>query len=180
MNVIEIDLRGVKLIKPRVFEDDRGFFLETFHRSRYEEALGTNLDFVQDNHSFSTKGVLRGLHFQMRHPQAKLVRVVHGSVFDVVADVDPTSPTFGKWRGFTLDEENKHQLYVPKGYAHGFQVLSESADLEYKCIGYYAANDESGVVWNDPDLAIRWPLRNPILSTKDLALPTLSDVGKTI
>jgi dTDP-4-dehydrorhamnose 3,5-epimerase len=176
MRVRETALRGVMLIEPRVFEDERGFFLETFQRARYEEALGVPLEFVQDNHSRSRKGVLRGLHLQVRHPQAKLVRVVRGAVFDVVADVDPASTSFGRWIGAELSEQNKNQLFIPAGYAHGFVVLSDVADFEYKCIGYYRPDDESGLVWNDPHVAIEWPVEDPQVSPKDAALPTLADI----
>ncbi|MCC5887205.1 MAG: dTDP-4-dehydrorhamnose 3,5-epimerase [Gammaproteobacteria bacterium] len=176
MKVTETRLPGVVLIEPKVHEDARGFFLETFQRQRYEEALGRSLDFVQDNHSRSRKGVLRGLHTQRRHPQDKLLRAVRGAVFDVAVDIDPDSPTFGQYASALLTEDNKHQLFVPAGYAHGFQVLSEVADLEYKCIGYYRPEDESGLIWNDPEVAIDWPLREPILSEKDQRLPTLAEI----
>jgi dTDP-4-dehydrorhamnose 3,5-epimerase len=178
MKVTATDLPGVLLIEPRVFADERGFFLETFQRERYEEALGRPLDFVQDNHSRSVHGVLRGLHFQVNHPQAKLVRVVHGVVFDVAVDVDPRSPHFGHWVGATLSEENKHQLFIPEGYAHGFVVLSDFADFEYKCIGYYWPDDESGLVWNDADVGIDWPIAEPIVSAKDQELPTLTELAR--
>jgi dTDP-4-dehydrorhamnose 3,5-epimerase len=176
MKVTETALPGVVLIEPRVFEDERGFFLETFQRERYEQALDQPLEFVQDNHSRSRRGVLRGLHLQVNHPQAKLLRVVRGEIFDVAVDVNPASPTFGRWVGAVLSEDNKHQFFVPAGYAHGFQVLSDVADLEYKCIGYYEPGDESGLIWNDPEVAIDWPLADPILSPKDQALPTLAQI----
>lgn len=175
MKVFDTALPGVKLIKPQVFGDERGFFLETYQQQRYEEALGMALDFVQDNHSRSAQGVLRGLHLQLNHPQAKLVRVVRGEVFDVAADINPESASCGTWVGVHLSEENKHQLFIPAGYAHGFQVLSESADFEYKCIGYYDPEDEGGVIWNDPELAIDWPVATPVVSPKDQALPTLAE-----
>jgi dTDP-4-dehydrorhamnose 3,5-epimerase len=174
MKVTELALPGVTLIEPRVFEDERGFFLEAFQRARYEEALGVSLEFVQDNHSRSAHGVLRGLHFQVEHPQAKLVRVVRGSVFDVAVDVDPRSPHFGQWISAVLSEDNKHQLFIPAGYAHGFLVLSDFADFEYKCAGYYRPHDESGLLWNDPDVSIEWPLSHPMISSKDRELPTLA------
>lgn len=175
MKVTESKLPGVRLIEPDVFGDERGFFLETFRLDRYEAAFGMRLEFVQDNHSRSRRGVLRGLHFQVKHPQGKLVRVTRGEVFDVVADVDPRSATFGQWVGATLSDDNNHQLFVPPGYAHGFQVLSEVADFEYKCIGYYRADDEAGVRWDDADLAIDWPLGDPLVSAKDQGLPTLKE-----
>jgi dTDP-4-dehydrorhamnose 3,5-epimerase len=176
MKVTPTALPGVVLIEPRVLEDPRGFFLETFQKARYEEALGMPLDFVQDNHSRSKQGVLRGLHFQVNHPQAKLLRVVRGEIFDVAVDVDPHSPHFAKWASAVLSEDNKHQFFVPAGYAHGFVVLSEVADLEYKCIGYYMPDDESGVRWNDPEVGIDWPVAEPLLSDKDLRLPTLAEI----
>ena len=176
MNVVSTKLPGVKLIQPKANSDSRGFFVETFQRQRYEEALDQSLDFVQDNHSQSTRGVVRGLHFQIRRPQAKLVRVVRGEVFDVVVDVNPASRCFGQWIGTILNEENKQQLFVPAGFAHGFQVLSDIADFEYKCIGYYTPGDESGLIWNDPELAIDWPLSSAVVSAKDRSLPTLQQL----
>lgn len=163
------------MIEPKLFGDERGYFLETFNVQRYEEALGEPLEFVQDNLSRSTRGVLRGMHLQVTQPQAKLVRVVYGEVFDVVLDVCRESATFGQWVGERISSENQKQLFIPKGYAHGFQVMSEFALFEYKCIGYYASGDESGVVWNDPDAAITWPIADPILSSKDSLLPNLRD-----
>ena len=166
MKIIETKLAGVKLIEPLVFGDERGFFLETFQQARYSEA-GIDLPFVQDNHSRSTKGVLRGLHFQKSKPQGKLVRVVYGEVFDVAVDIRPESPTFGQWEGVILSEENKRQYWIPPGFAHGFLVLSEIADFEYKCTDYYDPADESAIIWNDPDIGINWPLKEVRLSEKD-------------
>ena len=177
MKIIETELPGVLIIEPQVFGDERGFFLESFHAERYREA-GIDMAFVQDNHSRSRKGVLRGLHFQRRHPQGKLVRASRGSIFDVAADIDPASPTFGQYVGVTLSDENHRQMWIPPGYAHGFCVLSDEADFEYKCTDLYYANDEGGVLWSDPDLNIQWPLSNPLLSAKDLALPSLADLAK--
>ena len=177
MKIIETELPGVLIIEPQVFGDERGFFLESFHAERYREA-GIDMAFVQDNHSRSRKGVLRGLHFQRRHPQGKLVRASRGSIFDVAADIDPASPTFGQYVGVTLSDENHRQMWIPPGYAHGFCVLSDEADCEYKCTDLYYANDEGGVLWSDPDLNIQWPLSNPLLSAKDLALPSLADLAK--
>ncbi|MCC5888554.1 MAG: dTDP-4-dehydrorhamnose 3,5-epimerase [Gammaproteobacteria bacterium] len=174
MRATTTTLPGVMLIEPSVHEDARGFFLETYQKRRYEAELGCVLDFTQDNHSRSTRGVLRGLHLQRSRPQAKLMRVVRGAVFDVAVDVDPDSSTFGRWVSAILSEDNKHQLFVPAGYAHGFQVLSALADLEYKCIGDYVPEDETGVIWSDPDLAIAWPIAEPVLSEKDACLPPLS------
>lgn len=176
MNVIETKLPGVKIIEPKVFGDERGFFLETFQEARYQELAGINLRFVQDNHSRSTKGVLRGLHYQKTKPQGKLVRAVSGEVYDVAVDIDPNSPTYGAYEGVILSAENKRQFWVPPGYAHGFVVLSETADFEYKCTDYYDASDEGGVRWDDPDIAIPWPLKDVSLSAKDQTLPLLRDL----
>ncbi|GAB1261947.1 dTDP-4-dehydrorhamnose 3,5-epimerase [Aurantivibrio plasticivorans] len=167
MKVIDTEIDDVKIIEPKVFEDERGFFLETFQAERYKEALGIDLEFVQDNHSRSTKGVLRGLHFQKTKPQGKLVRVVRGSVFDVAVDLRPESKTFGKWVGVELSGENHRQLWVPPGFAHGFQVLSDVVDFEYKCTDYYDPCDEVCLKWNDSSLAVQWPIAMPSLSAKD-------------
>lgn len=169
MTIIETKLPGVTLIQPKVFGDERGFFLETFQADRYRDQAGIRADFVQDNHSRSKKGILRGLHLQKSRPQGKLVRCVSGEVFDVAVDVDSDSDTFGEWVGFNLSAENKHQLYIPPGYAHGFLVLSEFADFEYKCTEYYAPEDEACLLWNDPTVNIQWPQLTPILSEKDAA-----------
>lgn len=166
MRVIDTKLAGVKIIEPRVFGDARGFFLETFQADRYAEH-GMTLPFVQDNHSRSGKGVLRGLHFQKTKPQGKLVRVVRGEVFDVAVDVRPGSPTFGQWEGVVLSDDNKRQYWIPPGLAHGFVVLSESADFEYKCTDYYDPSDEGCLLWNDPAVGIEWPVSVPRLSAKD-------------
>ena len=166
MKVEKTKLDGVLVIKPETFEDIRGFFLESFNKDRYREA-GINFDFVQDNHSRSTRGVLRGLHYQKTKPQGKLVRVVRGEVFDVAVDIRNGSKTFGQWEAIMLSEENKTQFWVPPGFAHGFVVLSETADFEYKCTDYYDSSDENSLLWNDPDLDIDWPIKNPILSRKD-------------
>jgi len=173
MNAIETSLEGLLLLYPTVYSDERGFFLERFHDSRYRE-YGIDLPFVQDNHSRSVKGALRGLHFQKCSPQGKLVEVVQGCVFDVVVDIRTGSTTFGQWHGVELSDENHYQLWVPPGFAHGFCVLSEAADLLYKCTAYYDAADEGGIVWNDPELNITWPVSNPLLSPKDKQLPFLS------
>jgi dTDP-4-dehydrorhamnose 3,5-epimerase len=166
-------LDGVVLVKPAVHGDDRGFFLETWREDRYAELLGPGLRFVQDNHSRSRRGVLRGLHFQTRRPQGKLLRCVAGEIYDVAVDVRPDSSRFGQWVGVTLSADNKHQLYIPPGFAHGFQVVSESADVEYKCTDYYDPAGEGGVRWDDPDLAIDWPIANAQVSEKDQRLPAL-------
>jgi dTDP-4-dehydrorhamnose 3,5-epimerase len=177
VKVTTTDLPGVLVIEPRIMGDDRGFFLEAFHAARYREAAGIASTFVQDNHSRSKRGVLRGLHFQRQHPQGKLVRAARGETFDVAADVDPRSPTFGRWVGVTLSDENHRQLWIPPGYAHGFVVLSELADVEYKCTNYYDEKSEAGVIWNDPDLGIAWPIEKPTLSEKDKRLPTLAKLA---
>lgn len=167
MNVIETSLQDCVIIEPTIYGDERGFFLETFQTERYAEAAGIHAPFVQDNHSRSSIGVLRGLHFQKTKPQGKLVRVVRGEVFDVAVDIRKGSTTFGRWEGVILSENNKRQFWVPPGFAHGFLVLSEVADFEYKCTDYYDPSDEGCVLWNDPDLNIEWPLDNPVLSPKD-------------
>lgn len=176
MNVIATGLSGVVIIEPKVFGDERGFFLESFHQDRYKQA-GINLSFVQDNHSRSQSGVLRGLHFQKSRPQGKLVRVVQGEVWDVAVDVNPTSLTYGQYEAVLLNAENKRQFYIPPGYAHGFVVTSETADFEYKCTDYYDPDDEGGIIWNDPDLNISWPVTDPVLSEKDRVLPTLKELN---
>ena len=173
MNVIDTKLEGVKIIEPDVFGDDRGFFQETYQRERYRDEVNIDLEFVQDNHSRSSFGVLRGLHAQVSNPQGKLVRVVRGSVFDVIADGNPTSPTFGEWVGVEISAENHRQLWVSPGYLHGFVVTSDYADFEYKCTAYYDPKLEIGVRWDDPFLNIDWPIAEPALSAKDLELPFL-------
>lgn len=167
MQVSNTRIEGVKIIQPKVFSDARGFFLETFEKTRYQEALEIDLDFVQDNHSRSSKGVLRGLHFQTRNPQGKLVRAVRGEIYDVAVDIRPDSPTFGEWQGVLLTEENKTQFWIPPGLAHGFVVLSDIADFEYKCTNYYDPTSEGCLIWNDPTVGIEWPIENPLLSEKD-------------
>lgn len=171
MNVIDTVISDVKIIEPKVFGDDRGFFLETFQKERYLEVIGQGLDFVQDNHSRSSKGVMRGLHYQISKPQGKLVRCVRGAVYDVVVDIRKDSDTYGKWVGAELTEDNKHQLWCPPGLAHGFLVLSDVADFEYKCTDYYDPTDEGCLLWSDSDLAIEWPTLDVSyqLSDKDLA-----------
>jgi dTDP-4-dehydrorhamnose 3,5-epimerase len=163
-----LDIADVVLLEPKVFGDDRGFFYESFNQRTFEEAIGRTVDFVQDNHSRSSFGVLRGLHYQLRQPQGKLVRVVVGEVFDVAVDLRRKSPTFGKWVSATLSAENKHQLWVPEGFAHGFVVLSDMAEFLYKTTDYYAPDHERSIIWNDADLAIDWPIvASPDLSKKD-------------
>lgn len=168
MNVTELALPGVFLIEPRVFGDDRGFFYESFNHARFEKAIGTQVSFVQDNHSRSARHVLRGLHYQIQQPQGKLVRVVQGEVFDVAVDLRRDSPTFGRWVGEILSEQNKRQLWIPEGFAHGFLVLSESAEFLYKTTDYYAPEHERCIIWNDPEVGIDWPTNGqPLLSDKD-------------
>ena len=176
MNVIQTKLKDCVIIEPKVFGDHRGFFLETFQAERYREMAGITLPFVQDNHSRSAKGVLRGLHFQKTKPQGKLVRVVSGEVYDVAVDIRQDSPSFGQWEGVLLSEENKRQFWVPPGFAHGFVVLSDTADFEYKCTDYYDPSDEGSLIWNDPVLAITWPLEAPTLSDKDSKAPTFAEL----
>lgn len=175
MEIVRTGIEGVLLIKPKVFGDHRGFFLETFQEERYREA-GIAHRFVQDNHSRSRKGILRGLHFQRSHPQGKLVSALRGRVFDVAVDIRPESPTFGKWHGAVLDDENHHQLWVPPGLAHGFCVLSDVADFVYKCTDYYHPEDEGAVRWDDPDIGVDWPIAEPILSDKDSKAPRLREM----
>ncbi len=171
MNVIETDLPGVVIIEPKVFGDERGFFMESWNRRRYEE-IGLPHGYVQDNLSFSAHGVLRGLHFQNPNPQGKLVSVLRGEVFDVAVDIRVGSPTFGRWTGVTLSAENKRQLYIPPDFAHGFVVTGEAALFFYKCTDYYAPDSEGTVLWNDPEIGIEWPIAEPNLSDKDrLARP---------
>jgi dTDP-4-dehydrorhamnose 3,5-epimerase len=166
MNIIKTSLDGVKIIEPEVFEDSRGFFLETWNKERYKIA-GIDVSFVQDNLSFSRRGTLRGLHFQNINTQAKLVSVLQGEVFDVAVDIRPGSPTFGKWEGVMLTGENKRQFYVPAGFAHGFCVVSETALFTYKCSDIYNPQAEHTVLWNDPDIGIKWPVKGLLLSDKD-------------
>jgi len=174
VKISETELPGVLLLEPKRFGDDRGFFMELFHAKRYSEA-GIPGPFVQDNFSRSAKGILRGLHFQQPHAQGKLVQVFAGTVYDVAVDIRRGSPTFGKWVGVELSADNRRQLWVPAGFAHGFCVLSESADFHYKCTELYSPASEHGIAWNDPDLGIPWPVKSPLLSPKDSAAPRLKD-----
>ena len=170
MKVTATSIADVLILEPKVFGDSRGFFFESFNQCDFNAATGTNCNFVQDNHSRSQKSVLRGLHYQFGRPQGKLVRVTHGSVFDVAVDIRPSSPTFGRWFGMELNEHDNRQLWVPPGLAHGFLVLSESADFLYKTTDYYAPELERCIVWNDPELGIEWPLEiPPKLSVKDIS-----------
>lgn len=176
MKVIETRLPGVRIIEPKTYSDARGFFVETFQAERYRTEAGIDLAFVQDNHSRSTRGVLRGLHAQKIRPQGKLVRVARGEAFDVAVDINPISSTFGQWVGVNLSDVNQRQLWIPPGYAHGFVVLSELVDFEYKCTDYYHPGGEIGLIWNDSEVGIEWPTMNPILSEKDKKLPTLAQI----
>lgn len=180
MNVIHTSIPGVLLFEPKVFRDDRGFFLESYNRSAFNEAVGRPVDFVQDNHSRSTRSVLRGLHYQAPpHEQGKLVRVATGCVFDVAVDIRVASPTYGRWVGVELSAENLRQLWIPPGFAHGFLVLSEVADFLYKTTNYYAPSAECAIRWDDPSIDIRWPRVDPAprLSTKDAAAPLLAQIA---
>jgi dTDP-4-dehydrorhamnose 3,5-epimerase len=175
MTLIETDLPGVVLIEPKVFGDARGFFMESWNRQAFAE-LGLDVDFVQDNHSRSAKGVLRGLHYQLNAPQGKLVRVVSGAVFDVAVDLRRSSPHFGRWTGYELSADNRRMLWIPPGFAHGFLVLSDHADFLYKTTAYYAPQWDRGVRWNDPAIGVKWPLDGePLLSAKDAVQPLLQD-----
>lgn len=175
MKVTTCDLQGLLIIEPDVFGDNRGYFMESWNRQRYREA-GLASDFVQDNFSLSRRGTLRGLHFQNPLAQGKLVSVLQGEVFDVGVDIRRGSPTFGRWFGMTLSAENKRQFFLPPGFAHGFLVLSEMALFHYKCTDYYSPKDEQGFRWDDPDVGIKWPVENPILSKRDAAAPYLKAI----
>ena len=176
MKTTPLDIPDVVRFEPKIFGDERGFFFESFNHRQFEDAIGRSVQFVQDNHSRSVKGVLRGLHYQLHRAQGKLVRVVHGEVFDVAVDIRRSSPTFGKWVGSYLSAENKHQLWVPEGFAHGFVVLSDSAEFLYKTTDYYAPEHERCISWNDPQIGIDWPLKcEPALSGKDRQGKCLAD-----
>lgn len=177
MKVVPTRIPELLILEPRVFGDARGFFMESFNARVFLDATGVKTDFVQDNHSRSQQGVLRGLHYQICQPQGKLVRVVQGCVFDVAVDLRRTSPTFGQWQGVELSEENKRMFWIPPGFAHGFVVLSDSADFLYKATDYYAPEHERSLLWNDPALGIEWPLAGltPLLSAKDLAGKPLAE-----
>lgn len=179
-NFIETKIKGLYIIEPIIYEDDRGYFFESYNQKLFSDA-GLNMTFVQDNESKSSRGVLRGLHFQMKHPQGKLVRVTRGEVWDVAVDLRANSKTYGQWVGILLSEENKKQFYIPEGFAHGFLVKSDMAVFNYKCTDFYDPSDQEGVLWNDPDLNIHWPLDKGmplILSDKDLHQKTLKELKK--
>lgn len=175
MKVTPTSLPDVLIIEPRAFEDKRGFFMETYHQKRYEQS-SISCIFVQDNLSHSVRGILRGLHYQLQHPQAKLVQVINGAIFDVAVDIRQGSPTFGKWTGAHISDKNRHQIFVPEGFAHGFCVLSETADVIYKCTDFYTPDDERGILWSDLSIGIDWPIADPLLSDKDSQYPCLRDV----
>ena len=176
MKVTESGIKGVYTIEPDVYEDDRGFFMETFHIERYRKLLGINLDFVQDNISRSSKNVLRGMHFQKNYPQGKIVKASRGEILDVVVDLRKDSPTYGTWESFRLSEKNKLQVWIPPGFAHGFLVMSDSADIDYKCTEYYHPEDELCLMWNDPEVAIDWTINEPIVTGKDKKGLSLKDL----
>ena len=178
MQIHPTRLDGLVIIEPKVFTDPRGFFFESYHNHRYREN-GIPCSFVQDNQSFSIKNTLRGLHYQYPHGQAKLVSVIKGEVFDVAVDIRRSSPTFAQWEGVHLTERNHLQLFIPEGFAHGFCVLSDDAVFSYKCSDYYTPSAEHGIVWNDPDIGIIWPVKNPLLSEKDSRYPRLTDMSKS-
>lgn len=172
MEIFETDLLGVMILKPSVYEDERGFFKEVYNKKLYD-SLGIKENFVQDNLSFSTKNVLRGMHFQKKYPQGKLVSCSGGSVYDVILDINPKSPTFKKFIGIELTSKNHTMVWIPGGYAHGFCVLSDSAVFSYKCTDFHKPNDEGGIIWSDSEIKIEWPIKNPVISKKDASLPTL-------
>lgn len=182
MVIVPTTIPDLLIIEPKVFGDSRGFFLESWNASAFQEATGVTLPFVQDNHSRSVRGVLRGLHYQVQRPQGKLVRVVQGAVFDVAVDLRPGSATFGKWDGVVLSDENKRQVWVPPGFAHGFLVLTESVDFLYKATDYYAPAHERCLAWNDPSVGVDWPLEGitPQLSTKDQSGMTLAEAAASV
>ena len=175
MEFINTQIPDVILIKPNLFKDHRGYFLESFHSEKFKKA-GININFLQDNHVKSIKNTLRGLHFQVNYPQAKLLRCLIGKVFDVAVDIRKNSPSFGKWVGRELSEENKFQLFIPEGFAHGYYVMSDEAEVTYKCSNIYHPEDQQGILWNDPQVGIEWPETEPILSDKDADASLLSDI----
>jgi dTDP-4-dehydrorhamnose 3,5-epimerase len=176
MQIIASDIKDVQIIEPQVFKDDRGYFLEIYHLNRFKSAGLPDL-FVQDNLSFSVKNTLRGLHFQVTRPQAKLVQAITGEIFDVAVDIRPASPTFGRWVSVLLTEQNRRQVFIPEGFAHGFYVMSDGARVAYKCSDFYDADDEGGILWSDPAIGIEWPATHPLVSAKDGRLPVISDIS---
>jgi dTDP-4-dehydrorhamnose 3,5-epimerase len=176
MQITTANIEDVLIIEPQVFQDERGYFLEVYRLNRFKSA-GLPDRFVQDNLSFSVKNTLRGLHFQVTRPQAKLVQVISGEIFDVAVDIRPTSPTFGRWVSVLLTENNKRQVFIPEGFAHGFYVLSDGAHVAYKCSDFYDADDEGGIRWSDPAIGIEWPATHPLVSAKDGRLPVIDDIA---
>jgi len=179
MKIINTALDGVLIIEPSVYSDNRGFFMETYSRDRYKTE-GIEVEFVQDNFSYSVQGTLRGLHYQHLHPQAKLVQVMDGEIYDIAVDIRHGSSTFGQWTGVRLSGENKRQFFIPEGFAHGFEVLSKTAMFTYKCSEFYSPECEKGIVWNDPDIGVEWSMTEPILSDRDKKLPFLKDINPVI
>jgi len=179
VQVIDLPLAGLKLIKPRVFPDRRGFFVETYQLPRYRE-FGVECEFVQDNHSRSARGTLRGLHYQASPGQAKLIRVATGTIYDVAVDIRPDSPTFGKWYGTYLTAEEHEQVFIPVGFAHGFCVMSEAADVLYKVSTVYDPKTESGIRWNDPEIGVEWPVKEPLLSPRDEQTESFADYARRV
>jgi len=177
VKIFSSDLKDVLIVEPRLFEDERGFFMEIYHRQKYLEACLDRV-FVQDNLSHSVQNVIRGLHYQLHHPQAKLIQVLRGVIFDVAVDIRQGSPTFGRWMGLLLSDRRHQHLFIPEGFAHGFCVLTERAEVMYKCTDFYDPDDEHGLRWDDPNLAIQWPVRDPVVSARDAGLPFLSKVRK--
>lgn len=175
MEILKTSLPGVLIIQPDIFKDKRGFFMETYHRKKYAEE-GLDQSFVQDNLSYSIRGTLRGLHYQYPNAQSKLVQAVKGKIYDVVVDIRQGSPTFGQWTGVHLSDENKRQFFVPEGFAHGFCVISDTAFVIYKCSDFYTPESEKGLLWSDPDIGIDWPVKEPLLSPKDIQCPNLKDI----
>ena len=175
MKVFTTCLEGVFIIEPKIFEDSRGFFMEIHHQTRYQQS-GVNGRFVQDNFSYSIKNTLRGLHYQLPHPQAKLIQVITGEIYDVAVDIRQGSSTFGKWTGVHLSDKNHRQIFIPEGFAHGFCVLSETAHVLYKCTALYHPDDEKGILWSDPGIGIDWPVADPFLSGKDQRYPNISEI----
>jgi len=175
MEFVPANISDVILIKPTIAADQRGFFMETYHIEKFNIG-GIDTTFVQDNHAMSVQNTLRGLHFQAKYPQAKLLQCLQGKIFDVAVDIRKNSPHFGKWVGEELSEKNKHQLYIPEGFAHGYYVISKTADIAYKCSEIYHPEDEQGIIWNDPDIGVDWPSIDPILSKKDQGLSLFKDI----
>jgi dTDP-4-dehydrorhamnose 3,5-epimerase len=179
MQIEETDIPGVLVVSPKVFGDERGFFLESYNKKVFQQA-GIEPEFIQDNHSKSTRGVVRGLHYQKKFPQGKLIRVIQGEVLDVIVDIRKGSPTFSRWISILLSAENKKQVWIPGGLAHGFAVISETVELCYKATDYYHPEDEAGIRWNDPQLSINWQVQNPLLSEKDRQLPLLDEAEEDL